>query len=727
MMREMAKLGRQTSRAASVPPPVGGWNKRDALANMDEKDAVILDNIFPGPSDVMVRKGYQKWATEIDTQVESLLDYSSPAGLEKLFAAAGDKFYDVSSGGSVRNYTDLSGVSGTYWNTPDSAALNFGATLQLDAYIAPDSFPPAAVGMIVAQFETTANQRSWRLGIRPTGIIQFLGSTLGTATDISANSSVITGFSSGQGMYLRMTYRGNDGAGGTQIGFNISTTATGSWTSLGSVSSAGTTSLFNSSASLEIGSSLGGGTQMFDGRVYSVSLYDAPGGTLKVSFNANDAPVGSTSFASAQTSEVWTAHGTASVLGNIEIVGQSNAQWQHTNFTAAGGATYLYAVNGTDKPWLYDGTSFTTASASGVTANNFVHVNVFKQRLWFVEKNTMKAWYLNTGAITGTASAVDLSGFTRLGGYLMAMGTWTLDAGAGVDDYAVFVTSKGEVLVFQGTDPTSSTTWSMKGRWELGSPIGRRCLRRFAGDLLLITVDGVVPLSRALISSRVNPRVALTDKIQGAMADSAALYSSAFGWDLINYPKGSMLLLNIPVSTAGQQQQYAMNTITGSWGRFLNIPAQCWVIWQDEPYFGGDGFVGKFWSTFSDDGSAIDWEGQQAFNYFKSRGQLKQFHEARPVFQSTGMPATQIGLNIDYDTNVPSGTLSFSSAPYAAWDVALWDQAVWGGGLSVIANWQGVSGVGVCAALHILGQSSGIEIHWMSTDYVIEPGGLGTM
>ena len=34
---------RPPSRSVSVPAPVGGWNARDALADMPETDAVILD------------------------------------------------------------------------------------------------------------------------------------------------------------------------------------------------------------------------------------------------------------------------------------------------------------------------------------------------------------------------------------------------------------------------------------------------------------------------------------------------------------------------------------------------------------------------------------------------------------------------------------------------------------------------------------------------------------
>lgn len=723
MLRLLERVPTQRSKPASVPPPVGGWNTRDAVANMDEKDAITLDNMFPTPSDVMVRRGYSEFANGLPGQVETLIDYASASGTEKLIAVSRSAFYDASSGGWVGNYINLAGGASDSANTPDAAALDLTGDFRIKANIAPASYTPAANNPIVAKYGAAGN-RAWRLVLTPVSTLQLQVSADGTANTVSAVSSPITGFSAGQRIYILTTFDANDGAGGNQSSFYWSTTSTGSWNLLSSVSSGGTVSIFNSTNPLEIGASAGG--IRFIGKEYSVKLYNGLPGTLVASFDANDANVGAATVTSLLTGEIYTLNGTAAIAGTQVVSNLSNARWQHVNFTNSAGTVYVYAVNGTDTPWLFDGTNWTTATAIGVTANNFIHVNAFKQRLFLVEKNTLKAWYLNTGAILGSASAVDLSGFTRLGGYLMAMGTWTIDAGAGVDDYAVFVTSKGEVLVFQGTDPTSSNTWAMKGRWELGAPIGRRCLRRLGGDLLYISVDGVVPLSKALVSSRVNPRIAITDKISGAMSEAAMSYAANFGWELLQYPKGSMLLLNVPVTTGADQQQYAMNTITGSWGRFEGIDANCWTIIGDEPYFGGNTYVGRFWNTFADNGNAINWEAQQAFNYFGSRGQLKQFHQARPVFQTTGNPATQVGVNVDYDTSVPSGTLSYTAVTYAAWDSAVWDQASWGGSLSVIANWQGISGIGVCAALHLLGQTSGIDTHWMATDYVIEPGGLGT-
>ena len=74
-----------TAKTASIPSPIGGWNARDSLANMDAMDAVTMNNWFPTPTDITFRKGFSKYSIGITGQVNTLMNYSSPTG-NKLFA-----------------------------------------------------------------------------------------------------------------------------------------------------------------------------------------------------------------------------------------------------------------------------------------------------------------------------------------------------------------------------------------------------------------------------------------------------------------------------------------------------------------------------------------------------------------------------------------------------------------------------------------------------------------
>jgi hypothetical protein len=46
----------------------------------------------------------------------------------------------------------------------------------------------------------------------------------------------------------------------------------------------------------------------------------------------------------------------------------------------------------------------TGQTVDGVNPKTFVFVTVYRNRLWFIEQNSTRAWYLGTGVIAGTAS-----------------------------------------------------------------------------------------------------------------------------------------------------------------------------------------------------------------------------------------------------------------------------------------------------------------------------------
>ena len=449
-------------------------------------------------------------------------------------------------------------------------------------------------------------------------------------------------------------------------------------------------------------------TSIANGQVESLIAYSSPAGTEALYCASGNAIYNCTQ-----------ATATASVAAS----GFANARWEHTNFTNTGGTSYLLMVNGANGLRSFDGTTWDQQAITNATASAFANISLHKNRVWFCKDASLEAWYLNTGAVSGTANKLDLSGFCRLGGELMAIGTWTLDAGDGVDDYWVAVTSNGEVIVYKGTDPTSASTWAIVGRWEVAKPLSRRCFSQYGADLLYLAEDGIWPLAGLLSSERTSPLVALSNKIADAVRQAASSYRDNFGWQILYWPRETMVLANIPVAEGSRQRQYVMNSITKAWGYFTGVSANCFGVYQGNLYFGGNGFVSRFWHTFADDGTAITGNVKQAFNYFKNKSR-KQFVMARPIFSTNGSPSISFGMNTDFSDDNVLSTLTFSPTAYGVWDTATWDNGIWGGGLNVNRNWVNVSGLGFSGAPRMRVQSSGIETHWASTDILFKAGGI---
>ena len=409
------------------------------------------------------------------------------------------------------------------------------------------------------------------------------------------------------------------------------------------------------------------------------------------------------------------------------LTGLSNSRWQYCNVTTSGGS-FLYMANGTNTPYLYNGTTWTAITSSstpaitGVTTTLLNNPILFKNRVFFTEQNSLRAWFLPTLSVGGAAQSIDISAFAYKGGKIIQHATWTIDAGYGVNDYYVLYTSKGQVVVYSGTDPTSATAWNMVGIWDLGTPVGTRCMYKYGGDLLLLSKDGLTPLAAELQSSRLDPRVALTDKIQWAISEAISTYGSEFGWQMLFYPEENQLWLNVPNTT--QITQFSMNSITKNWCNYTGWDATCWELYNDQPYFGGNGYIGRAWYTNSDNGSNINATALQAFSAFESPGQLKRFTMAKPIFRTTGNPAIYANVNIDFNLSVPTTVLNFTPTTAALWDNATWDSGAWGGGTYIFQQWQGLNGVGYYGAPVVQTTSQGIDVRWVSTDLVIEKGAI---
>lgn len=495
------------ARTKSLPPPVGGWDTRETLADMPDVNAVILDNWFPSTDKVTLRQGSAEHATGMSGNVDSLLEYTSPEGSKKLFATNGGGIYDVSASGAI---------------------------------------------------------------------------------------------------------------------------------------------------------------------------------------------------------------------GSAEASGFSNDQWQQIQATTPGGH-FLFACNGTDTAQLYNGSSFGAASITGPDLTKLIWCNRHQKRLWFGEADSLDAWYLDVNSIAGAATKFPISSQATKGGYLVAMGTWSRSGGEGADNVAVFLTSEGEAIVYQGTDPESQTTWGLVGVFEIGKPIGRRCIIKAGADALILTQDGFVAASTILPADRAQTdRVAVSAQINKAVNDAVRDFGSLFGWQAIIYPQGAMLVFNIPQSSI-KFHQYVFNTITNAPCRFTGLNARCWGLLGDNLYFGtADGRVMQADTGNSDDGSNIEGDALQAFSYLDSQ-ERKAFKRVELIFQSNGNPNAALDLNTDFQIRLPSGVAESSPVTSALWGVSHWGVGTWGSADQIYRGWRGVRGAGRAASARVRINTTNSRPSWIATNFAWEP------
>ncbi len=403
-------------------------------------------------------------------------------------------------------------------------------------------------------------------------------------------------------------------------------------------------------------------------------------------------------------------------IASLAVSGLASARWQYINFTPGGGSNYIYGVNGTDSPLLFDGTTWTNPFITGVTPSTLININIHKRRVWFIQKNTTKAWYLATDAIQGAALEFDLGALINKGGTLLAMGTWTVDGGNGPDDLAVFITTRGQAIIYKGTDPSNANAWALVGVFNLAPALSSRCFGQMGSDLLIATLEGLLPASKALPFDPSGVRsIALTNRIQNAMLMAAQVGQDLFGWQILTFPKQSLLILNVPIQENVNQMQFVMNSITGAWCRFTGWNANCFEIFNDSLYFGdNDGNVNLAYAGALDLVSPIQSTLKCAFNAFEDPGRNKYMSMIRPMMVADGTLFPGLGVDVDFgDDAIVSPVITLNPIG-GIWDAGIWDSSLWGAGAITVINWLTAGALGTFLAvkmsINLGGTSSGTSV-----------------
>lgn len=399
--------------------------------------------------------------------------------------------------------------------------------------------------------------------------------------------------------------------------------------------------------------------------------------------------------------------GAASSLGS----GFTNGRWD----TAMLGGVMGF-VNGADTPQQYNGSTLTSLSitGSGLTSSDLVGIHVHKAKSYFWEANNENFWYSATNALGGALTEFPLGDVAKKGGKLLRMASWTVDGGSGPDDYAVFIMSSGEVIVYQGTDPGSALAWGLVGIYDIGEPVGDRAVARFGREIAVITEGDLVLLPSSF--AQVTPQAT---KLSGAIRDAFFNYSGNDGWEIFWYPNESLMMVNVPTALNPDSfEQYVLNTETMAACRFTNIPARTWCMHDGEAYFGStDGVVYRFNTVEADDGADIDATSVHGWNAFGTSQNI-MLTSVRPRFAAAG--TLQYDLRAGYDfvepsTSSPSSSVSAGTPWGSPWGSA-WGPVI---GEDIQGNWRMCNGRGSPATLKLQFSRQGDRPKWYSTDALI--------
>lgn len=408
-------------------------------------------------------------------------------------------------------------------------------------------------------------------------------------------------------------------------------------------------------------------------------------------------------FFGAIDGSIWDITGTP----NEDVTGQTEDVYSTTQFdTGSGGSNYLVAVNGVDELQLYNGTSWqaggvnagsSPTAITGVTTDKFIHVWPYRNRLYFIERDSLTVWYMPLDSVGGAAADFTLSGIVRKGGSLVSGGSWSIDSGAGPDDNLWVITDQGELVVFQGADPGSSD-WRYIGVYEIGKPMGPNAQMRAGGDVLIATNDGLVPLSQALTKDSAALKLAAVSRNIAPDWTREARARTSLPWSVIKWPEGGKAIVGLPVVDDGVEPVcYVVNLNTGAWCEYYGWDVRCFAEHNGDVYFGtSDGKVMQAEDTGKDGDASYVAKYIGQWEHLGRRRGYKEMKLMRVTVRGSRPIIVQPSCSVDYQERLPSPPNSAANSSEDTWDNGLWDEAVWDGSGTATASsrWESVIGSG---------------------------------
>lgn len=399
------------------------------------------------------------------------------------------------------------------------------------------------------------------------------------------------------------------------------------------------------------------------------------------------------------------------------------AEVSYTQYGGTGPQT-LVVANGVDPLHFYNGTTWSTTPAwtGDLTTNNekISFVWQYNHRLYGIAEESMHVYYTAVNAIGGPTTVFPMAPLMRLGGKLVAGGTWTQYTVSG-EQYTWFViSSEGEVVVFTGSFPgddgstqggVPGRAWTQQGCYKIGRPLAKNCINTVGGDAAILTEDGIVALSKVMYLDQIALNfTAITQPIAPAFREAVLARAGQPGWQMTLWPGRYMGIICMPQLSGKPNIQFIANARTGFWCRYSGWDARCFAIHgllEKNLFYGtSDGRIMQAETGGMDDSKAYtatifysynavgsqdvtatgslgsQLSGQQQLSASQAISR-KLVTMVRTRFQTNMLglnPA--ISINTDYDTTVPSlpspsGTIQAGTN----WDTAKWDADSWGGAI----------------------------------------------
>lgn len=210
----------------------------------------------------------------------------------------------------------------------------------------------------------------------------------------------------------------------------------------------------------------------------------------------------------------------------------------------------------------------------------------------------------DVGAVQGPMTRFPLGRLGNITGSIETMTSLTIDAGHGMNDVLCIVTTTGQMVLYEGFDPTDPQDWRLLGRIEGASTVGRRAFAQVGSDAWMLTPQGPISVGQAvresvmaLVSDISQP---ITDEITALIEQDPSAV-----WQMFTARDGSMVVINR--ISGGVARQFVYYLESRSWAT-ADIAALDFHNLKGKPQITGFcGRIGRLWHTGSAEPITARW------------------------------------------------------------------------------------------------------------------------
>jgi hypothetical protein len=424
-------------------------------------------------------------------------------------------------------------------------------------------------------------------------------------------------------------------------------------------------------------------------------------------------------------------NGKVSLLDGTTVHGGfTSNDWSVTSFSNLSAVEYSVMVNGTDGVWSWDGTTMAAETVTAPPAETWINTSQFNvilahmNRLWFADSDNLAVYYLPVQTKAGQVKVIPLNAVFKRGGHIVALATWTLDGGFGMEDQLVIFSSNGEAVVYRGLDP--DTDFQLVGIYRFDSPMSKHSVVNWGGELYCLISTGLVPMSTLMRAE--TEQLGKTDQnVYSAFLEIANRRRDNAGWQVINNPNGGALICNMPLGGKNTYKQMVRFMPAPKWASWSNLPSRCWGWVNDRLFIGSDD--GKVYEIatdkLNDNGVPIKIDVQAAWSNYGTPAS-KLFKMILPYLESDGVPMPFVDMKVDYDLSPPLNQpdVSNGGGVGASWNTATWDVDGWAAFATQYNNWQGVGVMGRVGAPRFVALVADCTISLNGWDVLYESGSV---